>query len=516
MNRVLIRAGRPPHDTTPIESAFAWQGIGHYAGNTGNMLFSDSVYELLNTPGTQLTCDAYEPERRTFTDAQIAYVNESYDAYVVPLANAIRAGFAARQLGRLAEFVERLTIPVVVTGIGSQSAIGGDVSELPEEDRRGAQRFLAAVLDRSASVGVRGEASRRAVLDLGFHDTDIEIVGCPSMLRRGPDFRVERQVPELTSDSPVAFNAEAVDSDAPIGRLYQDNERAYPRIISVYQTVEGGQLVLWGRTADDFPDGIPSSIGDRAYQEGRLRFFTNPRPWYAFMSGMHFAFGTRIHGNAAALAAGIPAFVLTIDSRTQELADYHAIPSAPLTEVMRSGRHLAHHLYDSCDLETMNQRLPVTWNRFLSFLDANGLEHVHLPGKANPDYTQTLARTDYPEGARPLMTSDSATVASRIAWLWADSDTDMRRPGRERFQPDLPVYAGSPRTHTRFLQDVEQREREDRTRLAAQEESIARLEKEIRRLSTQIGTIGGRMRRLDEGRPRRRAGRVLRRAGLRR
>jgi Polysaccharide pyruvyl transferase len=509
MNRVLIRAGRPPHDTTPVEAAFAWQRMGHYAGNTGNMLFSDTVYRMLNTPTTDLTCDAYEAERRRFTDAQIDYVNENFDRYVIPLANAIRPGFAARQLARLADFVERLTIPVVVTGIGSQSMIGGSVFELPEEDRRAAQRFLAAVLDRSASVGVRGEATRQALLDLGFHDSDIEVVGCPSMLRNGPDFRVERKVDVLTRESRIAFNAEAVETTARVGDLYRDNERAHPGMISVYQTSSGGQLILWGRTADDFPDGVPASIDHPAYQEGRLRFFTNPRPWQDFMLDMDFAFGTRIHGNAAALAAGTPAFVLTIDSRTQELTDYHAIPAKPLEQVMRSGRYLAQDLYESCDLEAMNARLPTAWARFVTFLDDNDLEHIHRPGMANPEYEKLLAKAPIPDGVGPLVTSDSQTVASRIAWLWGDREFDVRRPGRRRYRPDLRVYGGDPRTHIRFIMDVERAERQDRKRLAAQEAKIAALEKELATMRAQLRSI-------QESRPRRRIARAMRRVGLRR
>ncbi len=505
MNRVLIRAGRPPHDTTPIESAFAWRGMGHYASNTGNMLFSDAVYEVVNTPGTEVTCDGYELERRPLGEDEIAYLNEHYDRYLIPLANAIRPGYAARQLLHLADVVERLTIPVVVTGIGGQSTIGGDVFELPEEERRIAQRFVAAVLERSTSIGVRGESTRQALLDLGFPDSVIDIVGCPSMLRNGREFRVERTLDRLTQDSRVAFNAEAVESVAPVGTLYRDNEAAHPGIVSVYQTLSGGQLVLWGRTADDFPEGVPASIDHPAYQEGRLRFFTNPRPWYAFMAGMDFAFGTRIHGNVAALTAGTPAFVLTVDSRVQELCDYHAIPSARLTDVMRSGRHLARDLYEACDLEPMNARLPETWDRWLAFLERNGIEHVHQPGRANPEYAERVATAPYPRGAGPLVTADPVAVASRIAWLWGNRESDMRRPGRQRFRPDLPIYGGSPRTHLHYLTDLDRQVREDRRR-------IATLERQVKAQRAGLRSVRAQVREVREAQVGRRVRRVLRRA----
>ena len=52
----------------------------------------------------------------------------------------------------------------------------------------------------------------------------------------------------------------------------------------------------------------------------------NVPSWLEHLAGFDFSYGTRIHGNIAAILAGTPAYVLAHDSRTAELADFHAIP----------------------------------------------------------------------------------------------------------------------------------------------------------------------------------------------
>ena len=62
---------------------------------------------------------------------------------------------------------------------------------------------MGAVLDRSPSIGVRGEATLGVPEGLGFRDVDV--IGCPSMFMWGDALRVERKVPALDARSRVAI-----------------------------------------------------------------------------------------------------------------------------------------------------------------------------------------------------------------------------------------------------------------------------------------------------------------------
>lgn len=425
--RILLRAGRPPHDATPNEAAIAWGSSGHFADNAGNMVFSDSVYETLRTPDTEIVCDAYVPERREVSQDEAGRVNEQYDAYVIPLANAIRYDFAIGPLVRLTQFVRQLTIPVVVVGIGGQGPIGGGVQRLGVAAGQNVREFVAAVLERSASLGARGEATFAMLEELGFSEREIEVIGCPSLFRMGREFRIDKRVPRIETDTPIAINLESKLPEA--AQLYGENEARYSDLVTVMQTLPGAELLLWGREMPpEYTRGTPTSIDDPAYREGRMRFFTNPRAWREFLSEREFAFGTRIHGNIAALTAGTPAFVLTTDLRTQELVDYHGIPGAELGAAMSSGRFLAEDLYERAEFTGFNERMPENWDRYHGFLEKNGLVHIHQQGNANPEFAELLATGETAPPVTPISADDVTAIATRLRWLWQNRDADKLRP----------------------------------------------------------------------------------------
>lgn len=443
-----MRAGRPPHDETSNPAALAWRGGGHFASNSGNMLFSDAMYRVLNTSAASVTCDAYLPERYVLSDDQISHINDTYSAYVIPLANAFRDSFLPA-LNRLTTNIERLTIPVVVGSVGCQLDLDDAHATISDDVAASTRRFVSAILDHSPQIGVRGDTTRRVLLNLGFHDADIAVIGCPSMFSRTRTFSVAKTLDRLSTDSLLATNFEAGNtnfgtagaaSDEALSTVYSANENAYSHLTSVFQTLDGANLVLWGQLAKNFPEGTPRSSADSAYAESRLRFFTNTRSWCDFMSTQDFSFGIRIHGAIAALVSGTPAYLLSVDSRTQELGDYHGIPRQSLTSAVESGHYLAQDFYEQADFTEFNARMPENWDRYYAYLEACGLHHIHEAGFENPDYDQVL-RTFHPTpGMAPISLNDPEGLAERFLWLRQDRDRDHWRPVHN-YHPDFELDA---------------------------------------------------------------------------
>jgi hypothetical protein len=173
---------------------------------------------------------------------------------------------------------------------------------------------------------------------------------------------------------------------------------------------------------------MPASPDHPLYRQNRIRFFLDPLPWHRFLAEHDFAFGTRIHGNIAALSAGIPAYLLTFDSRTTELADYHAIPYAPISKI-RPDTDPA-ELYDRADLSAFNARQPEAFGHYLGFLEENGLDHIHQPGKENPGFQQRLAEVNFPAGVGTLYAGGEETTAmllDRLRWLHQGETVDRER-----------------------------------------------------------------------------------------
>ncbi|KQY60324.1 hypothetical protein ASD11_12780 [Aeromicrobium sp. Root495] len=431
--RILVRSSIAPHESVGPEAAHARKSMGTFAGNVGNLLFMDAVYRTVNTNDATVVADALTTEGRRMTQAHIDRINDEFDLFVVPLANAFRESFIG-VLNRFSDVIEKLTIPVVVTGIGAQTRFDWEDDFASPELKEASSRFVRAVLDRSASIGVRGELSAEFLGKLGFGDDVVEVIGCPSMYADGRTPIIEKKVAGLTSESPIALTITprvegAVD-------LMDRTADAYPKMIYVPQENRELALLLWGERVGGMPEGFPRDTDHRLFREDRIRFPLDAPGWKALLREQEFVFGGRIHGTIAAITAGTPAVLLAHDHRTRELAEYHGIPwvqTQTLAPDLEAGR-----LHDEADFSTLNARRDETFERWVSFLDRNGVPHVHTPGRENPAYAEQIALRSPMPPVGPITSAGPEQLVSRLRWLRQGMDGDQLRPVRAyhaQFQP---------------------------------------------------------------------------------
>jgi len=394
MRRLLLRSHKSPFRVASAEVTLRHDLIG---GNTGNLVFSQSVHRLLSTADAEITTGLFR-----HTAPQI---NAEFDHLVIPLANAFRPRYVDR-LDRLSELIEKLTIPVTVVGVGAQASIDGVRRDAERLDRATA-RFVRAVLKRSPTLGVRGEFTRSYLESLGFADSEIDVIGCPSMFMYGPDLKISRKVEALRVDSPIALNISPYVAE--LGPISLDHAARYPNLVYQAQNRQSLELLLYGvypmgEGSKTRRSGVPVTLDHPLIRENRVRFFLDPRTWFEHLAGYEFSFGTRIHGNIAALLAGTPAMVLAHDSRTLELAEYHRIPHRKIGDLPE--RPDAAELYQECDWEPLNAAHPERWETFTAFLDRHGLRHVYLPGESAEKFDAELAAADFPPPVETLMGAD--------------------------------------------------------------------------------------------------------------
>jgi len=346
--RILLRAGYSPLQAAPANTP-SRAGFG----NSGNILFSHSVFKGLYKHQNQIDIDGYDPEF-----ASPEEINERYDAYVLPMANAFRPEFEA-VLGRYTALIRRLKIPCIVVGVGAQAGL--DLAEL-----RGApmdatvKDFASAVLDRSPAIGVRGEHSRDYLNRLGFNA--IDIIGCPSMFFCGAEFSVLVKRPE-DSMGLIAVN-HGPGADAASAGFARSILASYPNSTFIAQETANAQA--WSAIVSE-----KSSLG----QPHRVRHFREIAPWLAFMRTRSFSIGTRIHGNIAALLAGVPAVVIVHDSRTREIARHHRIPHLLAGTVTADSELEA--ILASVDVSPTNTAAGPLLDHFKAFLEKSGLDHAY-------------------------------------------------------------------------------------------------------------------------------------------
>lgn len=489
--KILLRAGRPPHDESSNEAALAWGRGGTFSSNTGNVLTSDSIYTTLKVPGTEIICDSYVPENRSLTSQEIATINETYDAYIVPLANALRPGFA-KQLRNLTDFIEKLTIPVVVTGMGAnvpdihEGRVQDSVSEASYE-------FIRAVLDHSSCIGVRGEVTRHALLKLGFNDSDIVVIGTPALAAETPKPVTKGFWNAGAMNLAITLNPDIEG----IGKFYSLNEEHYPKLTSILQSVDAANLLLWGKPATRFPAGIPSTVYDKAYTENRAKLFTNSRVWKGYLRTQSFVFGPRILGAAAALSIGTPAFVLTFDTRTVEISEYHDIPHADFQTVLQSKNCIAEKLFDAADYSNFNKRSSEIHETFLSFLEKNNLQHIFMPGMRNQAYEEKLYRVPLAPVVEPISINNSSALAERLNWLRQDRDFDHWRPFSS-YQPEFELFTEKTNSPQRLITQLKKENQTLTNQLSAHRTEILALAKRVTELQRTSDDLLGEVRGLNK------------------
>ncbi|WP_460065551.1 polysaccharide pyruvyl transferase family protein [Streptomyces sp. YKOK-I1] len=406
MKRILLRSGKSPFDVVPVEEALHRDV---FATNSGNLIFSDATHKILTVPGS-----AEVVSNGIATQVSAAgRINEEYDAFVVPLANAFRPTFEA-PLKRLTQLISKLKIPVVVVGVGAQAGLDNDPARLKSMEST-VKGFVSAVLDHSASIGVRGEFTAKYLTDMGFKD--VEIIGCPSLFMHGERLEVTKRVAAITPESRISTNGSHTAVRGGLSKILRRAHENYPHLRYIGQNLTDARQLHWRDT--DSPAGrvreMPSHPDHPMYREDKVRVYIDPVTWIDDLKEFDYSFGSRIHGNIAALLAGTPATVLAFDSRTLELCRYFEIPHRLLSEVPADIDPA--ELYEEADFSALTGNHQERFDRFTSFLDKNGLENTFTHGDGGKAFDEQLRALRFPEGLRPWNDADVASLTSRFGWL---------------------------------------------------------------------------------------------------
>ena len=383
MKRILLRSPKDPFEVVSPRTVFGHNLIGN---NAGNLVFIQATHRILAARGVEIETDDFMGGAR-----RAAVVNERFDVCVIPLANSFRISYESG-LRRMIRFIEQLTIPVVILGVGAQSNehFSFDYQKPIEPLVR---QFVSAVLDRGPSIGVRGEMTAEYLRKLGF--SDIEVIGCPSMFLHGDHLSVEKRQPTLERSANVSINVSPyVTAMGPIVMSHLDR---YPNLTYIPQDLDTLGLLIRGddsASTDGHPGPMPFHVSHPLFEQGKVRFYVEPWPWMNDLAGADFSFGTRIHGNIAALLAGTPAYVFAHDSRTLELARYFRIPHRLMSQVPADID--AADLHEEADFSEMNSGHAARFATFVNYLGRHGVGHVFADGEDPGAFDRRIAATDFP------------------------------------------------------------------------------------------------------------------------
>ncbi len=370
--KYLIRCGMLPQDTYS-DSEFL--NRDRFGSNIGNLVYQYSVIRTLMTEDTEIVSDEF-----AINPNSSDLINKNYDAYIIPLANAFRTSFIP-QLKRYTELIKKLEIPVVVVGIGLQAPYGYDVKKGFNFDKE-VKEFVKAVLEKSSIIGLRGQITADYLEYLGFiPEKDFTVIGCPSMYTFGRDLKLRK--PKIDKEANISINAaNIVSEDAML--LLTNIATKYKNYYFIPQSYNEFTLNYFGM--GEIPNVVPNfpaNIASKFYKEGRVRFFLNAPTWFNYMKDITISVGTRLHGNIVATINGTPSITLIMDSRTQELADYHGLPSLTMDQV--SNNFDLTNLAQMVDFSLVESLQGRRFDHFIEFLDKNDLAHIYKKNKNRKD-----------------------------------------------------------------------------------------------------------------------------------
>ncbi|MDZ5471873.1 polysaccharide pyruvyl transferase family protein [Bacillus sp. 31A1R] len=374
MKNFIIRAGMSPLETFDAPHIMAKNSIG---GNVGNLIYQFSVFRTLMTNDTNITPDYYDYDPK-FADE----INEKYDAYIIPLADAFRKEFVP-SLRKYTQLIKKLKIPVIVIGVGLRAPFEPKLNEGFEFDED-VKAFVSAVLEKSSIIGLRGEITSEYLTRLGFKEgKDHMVIGCPSMYSFGRELNIRET--NITKDSMVCVNSSRLSPKNVLDFITRGMEE-YPNHYFIPQWMKELKLVYGGAPRlVESSENYPVRMSDPTYMNDRVRFPLSAQSWFDFIGQADLSFGARLHGNITATIAGTPSILIPKDSRMRELAEYHQLTHIMADKITE--KTTLSHLVQEVDFQAPTKVQAKNFDIFIDFLNKNNLGHI---------YKDTLYPTDVP------------------------------------------------------------------------------------------------------------------------
>lgn len=310
-----------------ISTASAEDILNACGGNTGNIAYVYGAKKILG-----------DPIFRVNWGDNYSNIKENCDVLVICCANQI-GGHTNLQLW--SEMLEALKLPVVLLGLGAQSGSYGEVPEITE----GTMNFLKAVASLKPNpdypnIACRGSYTAEYLYSIGIPAVPLT---CPSLFI-SPDKNLgelisEYQKKSLTKSLCILagnpFDPKIANIESRLSSLVDEFNGIY-----VLQHPIG--LIRLGAGEGKKMTDEQIAFHKKVYKKTEkvlLNWFEmnsyisiDPEAWMFELRKFSGLFGPRYHGVALGVQVGRPGTLITIDSRTAELAKSSHIKTVSIQE----------------------------------------------------------------------------------------------------------------------------------------------------------------------------------------
>ena len=325
--------------------------------NFGNRVWFQGICSAIDRP-----CNSIAFRKNETADE----INDQFDLIIYPMANFFSEQYC-RNTEKIAQLFMQIKIPVYIIACGAQADSYDYLDDLITRIGSDAKRFIDAIYHTGGEFALRGFFTQEFFKRLGY--SHAVVTGCPSMFQLGPDLKIEKhpQVDRLLINGKI--------------KSFEGIMRSMPESIFVDQ--DSFLDCLYN------PDFFTASSLKRDYSfflfhsifqaellgAGRIKLIPDVSSWYNYLKegGFDYSFGTKIHGSIMPVLAGIPATVIAIDSRTQEMAEFFDIPFIPFRKKHSYTMEDLQEAWQSADYTHFNSHFSSKYQAFENFLTEHGI-----------------------------------------------------------------------------------------------------------------------------------------------
>ncbi|PNV62603.1 hypothetical protein C0033_08580 [Clostridium sp. chh4-2] len=326
--------------------------------NTGNLVYANALIDQLdNASDTWFGLEENKEEIR---------------AGVIPSSNALN--IKGNTLESQAQCIKECSYPVTLVGLGAQATPEFNTpSRLVKELPSSCVDAIRLIAQQTVSIGVRGYFTAECLEKLGIHN--YRVIGCPSL------YFCKKKIKKVNTPENIRKTVFNVTHKGKFQNCIVELGIKNNSYWIMQQMGELARTLLENKKISEsdieylFPGLKISTNSLESFIKKNAKIFFDMEQWYDYLNKekFDFSYGSRFHGNVAALRSGIPTLWITHDSRTQELVDLFGLPYMPI-EAIPKVRFLG-ELVEKCDYTQFYKNYDYLRNEYIAFLNENFLDN---------------------------------------------------------------------------------------------------------------------------------------------
>lgn len=321
--------GENPHFRSALvetEEAYKRSGL-----NVGNHAFWNAVDSHISGEREYLNNWGFNP----------SYIRDNFDIIVIPASNFLHPD---RDLGALADKLQKTKLPLLVIGIGAQAPATGSKIVLKE----GTERFISVLKEQAIHITCRGNYTEQVLHTYGIKQ--VTALGCPSNLtnlNKNLGVNIEKKLVEVLKGE-ITEPSTLLNVDTHRKKFYAEYKKLIELVCknSFSVVCQNPLEIVKAARGVDYDKSCPhmqfqQKLWKNLYTPGKFDEFVTDKfitffsanSWMEYSKKFDLSIGTRLHGNMLAFQSGVPSIFLSHDSRTSELVDIMKLPNCNIKDL---------------------------------------------------------------------------------------------------------------------------------------------------------------------------------------